>query len=281
MATASRSQVREETTSIRRRGTNARLRDQTITAKRAEVRGQILDKAGSVGFKAGRFLLALVAIVAGSWYGWNAFSKSEFASLKSIEVCGMTRLSAGQIALLSGLKAGHPLAKLDLNGARKRLESDPWIRDARVSRRWPHQTRIEIVERIPVARLAMGDWISVDGVIMPRRGTDVFPLLVGQGYVGGKIPMKRAVESLSTLRLMELAGWTAAIEQIGLVPDGSMELRIANLTPKILVGSQDWKRAMARVGALQKELGKEVSLFSEIDLRHGTCAALRRATGGV
>jgi methionyl aminopeptidase len=29
------------------------------------------------------------------------------------------------------------------------------------------------------------------------------------------------------------------------------------------------------------ELGDELSLFSAIDLRHGSCAALRRADGGV
>ena len=86
---------------------------------------------------------------------------------------------------------------------------------------------------------------------------------------------------MAGLLQMERSGWTGRIEQVALVSDGSMEIRIAGTAPRVLVASEDWKRSLARVDALRAELGGEMSLFSTIDLRHGTCAALRRADGGV
>lgn len=273
--------VREGSSSSRRLGTNARLREQTLTARRAEMRGQILEKAGTVGTRMGLAALALVVLVSAGWYGWKSFAASRFASLANIEVEGMVRVDASDVAAISGLKAGWPLASLDLDAVRRRLEADPWIADAKVSRSWPRRVRIELVERVPVARLGTGKWVAVDGVLLSPRGTEVFPLLVGQGYKGGRIPMKRAAESLEGLLEMERSGWTTRIEQVALVPDGSMELRLSGIAPKVMVASGDWKRSFARVGALRAELGDELSLFSAIDLRHGSCAALRRADGGV
>ncbi len=281
IVSSSRIQVREGSASSRRLGTNARLREQTLTARRAEVRGQILEKAGSVGSRLALAALAVVVLVLGGWYGWKSFAASRFAALANIEVKGMARLGAPDVVAISGLKAGKPLAKLDLDAVRKRLEADPWIADAKVSRSWPRRVSIELVERVPVARLGTGRWVAVDGVLLSPRGSEVFPLLVGQGYKDGRIPMKRAAESLAGLLQMERSGWTSRIEQVALVPDGSMELRLSGIAPKVLVASGDWKRSFARVGALRAELGEGMSLFSAIDLRHGTCAALRRADGGV
>lgn len=281
IATSSRIVTREGTTGNLRVGMNARKHEQTQSVRRAEKRGKIIEKAGSLGVRlAGAVLTILVAVAAG-WYGWKAFARSEFASLSRIELSGFHRATPDHLANLSGLKAGRPLAGLDLDAVRKRLEADPWIADARVARRWPRSVRIELVERIPVARLSTGALVSVDGVVLPRRGDEAFPLLVGQGYKGGRIPMKRAVASLATLRQMELAGQTDHIEQFSLLRDGSMRLRLAGTTPSILMGPSDWKRSLARVAALRRELGEDISRFSEIDLRHGACAALRRADGGL
>jgi cell division protein FtsQ len=281
IATSDRIVAREGTTGSRRMGMNARKHEQTQSVRRAEKREKILEKAGSMGVGLAGAVLTVLVVVASGWYGWKAFAKSEFASLATIELSGFHRTTPDQLAVLTGLKAGRPLSGLDLDAVRKRLEADPWIADARVSRRWPRRVRIELVERIPVGRLATGALVSVDGVVLPRRGQESFPLLVGQGYKGGRIPMKRAVESLSTLRQMELAGLSDRIEQISLVSDGSMELRLAGTVPAILVGPLRWKQSLARVAALRRELGDDISRFSEIDLRHGACAALRRADGGL
>lgn len=279
IATSARIAVKEGTTGIRR-GMNARKHEQTQSVRRAEKRERILETAGSVGVKLAGAVLGFLVLAASGWYGWKSFAGSEFASLSKIELSGFHRLGAERVAAVSGLKAGRPLAGLDLDAVRKRLEADPWIADARVSRRWPRRVRIELVERVPVARLSTGALVAVDGVVLPARGDEAFPLLVGQGYKGGRIPLKRAVESLATLRQMEEAGWTARIERISLIPDGSMELRLAGTVPGVLVGPGQWKRSLARVAALERELGEDISRFSEIDLRHGACAALRRADGG-
>ncbi len=281
IAASTRIAVREGTTASRRLGVNARLQEQTLTARRAEQRGRMIEKAGSVGVRLAVTVVTILVVVASGWTAWSWFSRSEFASLSRIEIRGIHRLDAGSVALRTGLKSGRPLVDLELDAVRRALESDPWIADAKVSRRWPHAVRIELVERVPVARLSTGSLVSADGVVLPRRRDEALPLLVGKGYRQGRIPLSRAVESMRVLQEMEQAGWTRRIERVELASDGSMELRLAGMAPGILVGTREWKRSLARAESLRRELGEELSLFSQIDLRHGTCASLRRVNGGV
>jgi len=70
-------------------------------------------------------------------------------------------------------------------------------------------------------------------------------------------------------------------DQARMLAEGGLELSGEAGVPRILVRPEGWNRAMARWAALRTELGVNVSLFSEIDLRHGSCAGLRRVEGGV
>jgi len=164
--------------------------------------------------------------------------------------------------------------------ARSLLLTDPWILDVKVVRRWPHRVRLEVRERVPVARLSSERWISVDGTVLPRRGDAVLPLLSAKGFPRGIVPRGIATKSLSALEGMTGVG-LKEFDQARMLAEGGLELSGEAGVPRILVRPEGWNRAMARWAALRTELGVNVSLFSEIDLRHGSCAGLRRVEGGV
>ena len=267
------------TAQTRRQGTNARMQEVTRQSQRAQDRTRLISDAKSFSVKAVLAILSVAVLATGSFFAWKAALDPRWTGLSAMEVRGAHRHDPREIARTSGLVFGTSLAQLDLPAARARLLADPWILDARVVRRWPRRVRLEIVERAPVAELAPRLWIAADGTILSRRGDMVLPHLSSRGFPAGRIPAAVAAPVLAALGAMESQHRTE-FAQACVLRDGSMELSRGSGSPRLLVRPEDWKRALARWGSLQRELGDRAALFSEIDLRHGSCAALRRAEGG-
>lgn len=267
-------------TQVRRQGTNARLLQATRMEERAQARSRMVADVRSVSLKLGIAAAAVAALAAGGGWAWKTFTDPKWTGLEAIEVRGAHRLDPRAVATESGMHFGKGLLQVESARTRELLLNDPWILDVKVVRRWPHRVRLEVRERHPVARLSSERWISVDGTVLPRRGDDVLPLLSSQGFARGAVPRAVALKSLSALEGMSGAG-LKEFDQARILAEGGLELSGEPGVPRILVRPEGWNRAMARWAALRAELGANVSLFSEIDLRHGSCAGLRRVEGGV
>jgi hypothetical protein len=267
------------TTQIRRQGTNARMQEVTRQSERAQARTRLVSEAKTISVKLIVSLLAVAAAATGLFFAWKAVVDPRWTGLAAFEIRGAHRRAPLEVARISGMEFGKSLAHLDIDAARTRLLADPWILEARVVRSWPRRVRLEIRERTPVAELSADRWIAADGTILPRRGTADLPHLSSHGFPGGRIPASLAGPALVAMGAMESQALTNFV-QVSVLRDGSMELATGSGSPRLLVRPDDWKRALARWGALQRELGDRAALFSEIDLRHGSCAALRRAEGG-
>ncbi|GAA1911928.1 hypothetical protein GCM10009737_11760 [Nocardioides lentus] len=105
--------------------------------------------------------LAAVAVVVGVtvWVvGW-----SQVLAVEGVEVTGADEvLSADGVRAAADVEAGQPLARVDLDRIEARVEALAAVRDADVSRQWPHEVRIEVTEREAVALVRIGD--SVRGM---------------------------------------------------------------------------------------------------------------------
>lgn len=262
----------------RRQGTNARLSEVTRMAARTEKRERMVAQARSASPK---ILLAMVAIGvlvgAGIW-AWKTAQDPRWTGLQTIRVQTDGRVGAMEAARASGLVAGRNLFSLDLDVARKRLQSHPWIAEAEVSRDWLHGVRIRLREREPVARLPDGNWIARDGVVLDPRGSAALSLL--SGGVAGRTKADTAAfkSALLALEGMKTSGRTDL--EVKVLRGGSLEVRLGAQEPIALVSIAGWKTGLSRWSVLRAELGERWRMFSEIDLRHGSCAALRRAQGG-
>jgi len=282
MNTAIRTTVRTvEPPTATRRGANARKRDESRFVRIAEVRREASTHAAGMAKKIAVATLVLVALAGTIFGGRELVLRQGWIALRDLEIKGISRTTATEIVNQSGAFRGQPLTSLDLGRVRERLASQPWIASATVVRVYPHRIRIAIVERIPALALPDGRWVGEDGRVMDARGVRSLPVVAGivddQHQVALKaMPMVRALARMER----EAPSLLERTHDVRLESDGSLSLRLAGFSPLLRMQPGDWKKGLARAGALEKELTTEAAQIGEIDLRQGSCAALRRKEGG-
>jgi cell division protein FtsQ len=112
-----------------------------------------------------RYLTIFKVILIASFvvYALYFFSQSQFFALKEIDVRGQKHLTPGEVSGESGLGKGTNIFQLNLDQARKRLLTDPWIAAATLRCQLPNRVEIDIEERQPVALLLAGQrWLVLD-----------------------------------------------------------------------------------------------------------------------
>lgn len=90
-----------------------------------------------------------VGVVVFSIYKWLAVS--DFFQITAVKVEGVHRLDRQQIMELSGVTMRTNLLALDAAGAKNKIESHDWVKEADLKRDLPSVLTIRIQERVPVA----------------------------------------------------------------------------------------------------------------------------------
>ena len=88
---------------------------------------------------------------------------SSTLSVQGVEVSGTQTLTEQQVREVAAVPMGGPLATVDLDRIAYRVRSLAVVKSAEVTRQWPHDVLIEIVERQPVAVVEIaGELHSLD-----------------------------------------------------------------------------------------------------------------------
>lgn len=111
-----------------------------------------------------RYLVAAVVALALVATGvWLVFFSSVLA-VSGVDVQGTSVLSQTEVAEAADVPDGRPLARVDVASIRDRVEELPAVESADVSRKWPDEIRIDVVERTMVAVVpAGGGYRGLDG----------------------------------------------------------------------------------------------------------------------
>lgn len=107
-------------------------------------------------------VLSTVALVA-----W-AF-RSPLLSVERIDIAGANRADVLRLIAEAGVAPGVPLMDVDGEVAADRLESDPWVSQASVTRDWPTGIEVTVEERVPVGWVHASEgwvWVASDGVVV-------------------------------------------------------------------------------------------------------------------
>ncbi len=184
--------------------------------------------------------------------------------LREVDVVGHKTLDPKMLVKLAGLSPGANLFGVDLEGVRRRVESNPWVRRTSIRKVPPNTLRIEVEERRPAAIVRRKGVIAVDaeGVVLGKvsaRPGKCLPLLAGfvgkDVRPGGSIYGENFALALRAASLFEggplAPGRCLSIQQVG-----KGRLRISALGGKVslLVGEEKMEAQAARFRAVGRRI---------------------------
>lgn len=138
-----------------------RLRARRGAVRRAEGRRRL------------RFILVGIVILGLIFCGWAAL-RSPLLDLDHVEITGLGPSRSAEVEHTIALAKGTPLNDIEIGPIKADLETLPWVLRADVKKSWPNTVQIEVVERIAVAQLALGEGrvavVDETGTVMAEGG---------------------------------------------------------------------------------------------------------------
>ena len=131
----------------------------------AERRREVGETTARSGLARSLGILAVLAFAAAVVW----LLQSPLLSVSDVRFEGVGRSAAVDLASSAGAIEGRPMILVDMGDVVAAIETDPWVAEVGVERRWPDVLVIKVTERVPVAWvLADGAWnlVSADGAIL-------------------------------------------------------------------------------------------------------------------
>lgn len=135
------------------------------------------------------------------------------AEAPGVRIEGIRYASSEDILQIFAADFGRSVYLVPLAARRRQLLAVDWVKDAVVERRWPHEIRVRIVERQPVAFVRLPSrqgsqvmLIDAEGVFLRIPPQARFELPVLTGLVPQQSPAMRRLRIERALRVLNEAG---------------------------------------------------------------------------
>lgn len=142
----------------------------------------------------------LAVLGAGTW----VVLETPVLGAHAVDVRGAETVAPALVRAEADVVEGTPLARIDLDAIRDRVEEIPQVASVDVRRQWPRTLVVEVTEREPVARLGGDDvrLLDGDGVVYPPAGK-VPPKLphveLSSGAGSREAALKEAADAVSAM----------------------------------------------------------------------------------
>jgi len=222
-----------------------------------------------------RVLVGVTAVVALTAAGSWVVTDSPFLDLDRVVVEGTAQTTPTEVRFASGLRLGQALLYVDEVAARRSVENLPWVRVAAVSRHWPGEVRIRVVEREPVAVApaegAAAALVDSEGRVLawtdaPPPGLPVLAGLPPAGPAGSTLP----AEGVATLAVAVAMPAELRARTVGVAPaagaNGEVEM---SLTPAGTV-------RLGRPEDLDRKFTAIRAVLAQVDVRNMAVLDVRR-----
>jgi cell division protein FtsQ len=179
--------------------------------------------------------LGLLAYGATNWL----VARPWFA-LTTLEVkTPVTHVTEAQIRLVADRRVRGTFFTVDLERVRESLEKLPWVREARVERRWPDTLVVSLVEQVPLARWNDNALVNGEGEVFVAAASGSLPRLSG--------PEDSSVEVITAFRRYQaaLAPLGMHIAELRLSPRRAWSMRLDN-GMQLALGRQQTDARLAR-----------------------------------
>ena len=172
-----RSQNRRKPAPKKEKAAQPRRRWREVLPAAGQAVRQWLAQRSGLLRRLGQVALMSVAVGALWWLGEQTVRYAHTAeafAIREVLIEGNHRLAEIDVRRAAGLQIGSNAFEVSMEEARDRLLQHPWVRDATVVRRLPNRVRIQLVERKPVALVALDQLylVSGEGAVFKRIGVD-------------------------------------------------------------------------------------------------------------
>lgn len=215
-------------------------------------------------------------------YGVLAWAAAQpWFALTTLEVkTPVAHVTEAQLRLIAERQVSGTFFTVNLERVRASLEKLPWVRDARVERRWPDTLEVWLTEHVPLARWNDDALVSEAGEVFVAAADQRLPRLAGPEDAVREVvnAYRRHQATLTPLGLH--------IDQLRLSPRRAWRIRLDNGV-QLALGRADTDVRLARFVALYPRLfgaaddsGAAPPLLPlAVDLRYPDGFALRMPDG--
>ena len=191
-------------------------------------------------------------------------------ALRTVEIVHpLAHTTAAEVRGVVDASVAGNFFTVNLAAVQSALERLPWIKQARVSRLWPHTLRVSLAERTPLARWQGGGLVSDGGTVFDADTAGDFPLFSGPAGSGEEmLDSYRAFQSI-------VAPLGVRITELDLSARQAWRMQWSDGT-ELALGREDVPARLARFVALYKALVARLNAAPVyVDLRYADGVAVR------
>jgi cell division protein FtsQ len=224
-----------------------------------------------------------IAIVIGASVGvaWGAkryVTTSPRFAVKTVTVDGAQRILPQDVARAGGIVVGNNVFSLDLDEVQRKIEAEPWVASATVTRKLPGSVFVRVVEREAKALVLIEEklyLVSHHGEIFKERGADDpidLPLCTGirsedvvsdrEGVEGRLLRALDVIEDLGKTSL----GQRHPVQEVFLERDGSVRVIVGRDAVALHLGHPPFRPKLEQAERVFVELSKRKAQASIVFL---------------
>lgn len=223
------------------------------------------------------FSCSVVLVVSGSVLVAQILFESGYFGVEQIEIINLQRLEADDIIAESNIKGGDNIFRMDLEAIGRKIEENPWVAKAEVSRVFPRQIVIRITERDARAIINLGYLYYVD------KNAEIFKVLSAEDRLDypivtgidrdflldrpdeGKKLLKNAMDVID--RLAERTIFSLdQISEVHVDRDNSIVLTTFRAGVPVQLGFRGYANKLDRLERIYHELEPKLPMLTGIDL---------------
>ncbi|MFO7986719.1 MAG: FtsQ-type POTRA domain-containing protein [Desulfatiglandaceae bacterium] len=234
-------------------------------------------------------VLSIITVLSVSFLSiYHYLLRSPHMKLERVQIKGVDKRFRNELIALCGVNAEPNLLALKLGELKQRIEAHPWIRSARLERRFPHTLIIEIQRQVPAAILLsdklyyLNPWGEAFKAVSRTEDVD-FPVITGisQDVASEKERLKAVAQIMKILR-SETGPWSAEkLSEVNVKKHGRVSLYYSHLKAEIRC---DWHNLSTKMPGLRRvadhlETSGKLNRVSRIDLNYADGAVVSFETG--
>ncbi len=221
--------------------------------------------------RGGQVALGGLLVAAAIWLGEQTVRYAHEAdafAIREMVIDGNHQLEDIDVRRAARLQIGSNIFEISAENARNHLLQHPWVAEAKVVRKLPGRVRIEIVERKPVALVALDQLylVSEEGAVFKRLGVDDpvdLPVITGiaseRFYDDFEYRKAILLRSMALLQDYEGAGLAKRepVSEIHFEGANGIELFVGDDGMNVRLGNGQHRQKLRRLRQVLERLTKE------------------------